>query len=309
MTDNAALDVAIGLTLMYLMFSLLCTVINELFATMIRLRAKTLEKSVGELLDANTLQKAFYDHGIIKGSRQARDGRQPSYLSSRDFAMALLGSLDESKQIPVWSDIETAVRAMPDSKIRDVLSAQITHANGNLVTLRNNVSIWFDSAMDRVSGIYKRQIKIISFVVGLGIALGFGADSIHVAEALWHDPAMRAAAVQSAQDYLQQHAARADTASTTSTAGPDGAVNEKSLKDATSMVASTVSRTQSVLRPLPLGWEAPPSDSNIYWWCGSKALGVLVTGLALMLGAPFWFDVLGKFINIRGTGVKPERAA
>jgi hypothetical protein len=33
-------------------------------------------------------------------------------------------------------------------------------------------------------------------------------------------------------------------------------------------------------------------------------LGWLITALAVMLGAPFWFDVLNKFMVIRST-VKP----
>jgi hypothetical protein len=40
----------------------------------------------------------------------------------------------------------------------------------------------------------------------------------------------------------------------------------------------------------------------------SKILGWLLTAGALSLGAPFWFDVLSKFINIRGSGDKPDRA-
>jgi hypothetical protein len=33
-----------------------------------------------------------------------------------------------------------------------------------------------------------------------------------------------------------------------------------------------------------------------------KILGLLVTGFALSLGAPFWFDLLGKVSNLRGAG-------
>ncbi len=36
-----------------------------------------------------------------------------------------------------------------------------------------------------------------------------------------------------------------------------------------------------------------------------KALGLLITGLAISQGAPFWFDLLNKFIVIRST-VKPK---
>ena len=36
-------------------------------------------------------------------------------------------------------------------------------------------------------------------------------------------------------------------------------------------------------------------------------LGWLLTAAALSLGAPFWFDLLKKFINLRGAGQKPAR--
>lgn len=45
-------------------------------------------------------------------------------------------------------------------------------------------------------------------------------------------------------------------------------------------------------------------------WLGDvwqNLFGLLLTALALSLGAPFWFDLLKKLVNLRGTaGVKPE---
>lgn len=35
-------------------------------------------------------------------------------------------------------------------------------------------------------------------------------------------------------------------------------------------------------------------------------LGIFLTALAISLGAPFWFDLLNKFINLRVSGAKPE---
>jgi hypothetical protein len=53
----------------------------------------------------------------------------------------------------------------------------------------------------------------------------------------------------------------------------------------------------------------PPDPRQLYLptWTGwaLRILGWLVTALALSLGAPFWFDLLNKFIVVRGT-VKPK---
>ena len=35
-------------------------------------------------------------------------------------------------------------------------------------------------------------------------------------------------------------------------------------------------------------------------------LGWLITAAAVSLGAPFWFDLLGKVANLRGSGGKAQ---
>ena len=52
----------------------------------------------------------------------------------------------------------------------------------------------------------------------------------------------------------------------------------------------------------------PVDNVGWSWFVLDKIFGLFATGLALSLGAPFWFDTLSKFANIRAAGVKPERA-
>ena len=71
---------------------------------------------------------------------------------------------------------------------------------------------------------------------------------------------------------------------------------------------------------LPIGWELPDEPQTkwpgLHFWDGGfwtgwavqlriHFLGWLLTALALSLGAPFWFDMLNKFIVVRST-VKPK---
>lgn len=42
---------------------------------------------------------------------------------------------------------------------------------------------------------------------------------------------------------------------------------------------------------------------------GWYVLGILISGFALSTGAPFWFDVLIKLVNIRRSGTKPKESA
>src|SRR5437868_2129650 len=71
MLQNAALDVAIGLILMYLMLSLLCTVVNEYIATKLDLRSKTLRDALQKIIDDPDLLQNFYKHGLIAASARA----------------------------------------------------------------------------------------------------------------------------------------------------------------------------------------------------------------------------------------------
>jgi hypothetical protein len=66
---------------------------------------------------------------------------------------------------------------------------------------------------------------------------------------------------------------------------------------------------------VPLGWKDKPWKEvrEPFWWDGfrdilSKLIGLLLTVLAVSLGAPFWFDLLNKFVNIRGTGTPLQTA-
>lgn len=318
MGTNAAIDVAIGLVLMYLILSLVCTVVNEAISTMLSWRASTLSAGIAKLLDDPNVRQAFQNHGLIKAANAASGPGGPSYLSGESFALALIGCLDPTKPIPQFLDVQSAIKALPESSIRGVMLAQMTAAGGSLDKLRQGIASWFDAAMDRVSGVYKRKLKLTAILVGLLIAIAFGADSIQVAESLWKDPTLRAASVQSAQEFSKQ-----PPSANTSGTEPENRL-AKCTPDARTTSAASANAKQQVdfecfntymnaLRPLPLGWQMPGRDATSSWggwmtWIGVKSLGLVLTALALSLGAPFWFDLLGKFVNLRGSGIKPLRA-
>ncbi len=69
---------------------------------------------------------------------------------------------------------------------------------------------------------------------------------------------------------------------------------------------------------LPIGWKTAAENKNrsdmndggkIGWYWLLKILGLILTTLAAGMGAPFWFDVMNKIANLRGTGGKPDTAA
>jgi hypothetical protein len=297
MFNNTILDIAIGLVLMYLVLSLMGTVINEAVSTALDVRAKTLQGAITSLLDDKTLQAAFYDHGLVAGTAKATDGR-PSYLSGQTFASAIIGSLSD-KPLPTIDDIKATLGKMQDTNIRDALLAQVTKSGNDIDKLRNEIANYFDTSMDRVTGVYKRYMKQITLIVGFIIVVVLNADSINVGTAMWNDSSLRAQMIETSRTVL---------------AGGPPAAGQKPVS--VSDVTTQLTKLESDLRPLPVGWSLGQLDYarakwndgawTVIWWLIVKLIGLTITAFAISLGAPFWFDMLSKFMNVRGAGAKPD---
>ncbi len=60
---------------------------------------------------------------------------------------------------------------------------------------------------------------------------------------------------------------------------------------------------QSLRRPRERPRKIQPGD----WW--NKIAALALTAFAVSLGAPVWFDLLNRFMNIRAGGKSPEEKA
>src|ERR1700722_18281033 len=395
MINNAALDVAIGVILMYLMLSLLCTVVNEFIAPQLDLRAKTLAAALQQLLDSDVLRNAFYDQGLIAGTRQTlakesstlwraivpfvskpvtaanpggppvapaappsdpanvagmaialvapvdvqaaapaaapgaltHAGDHPSYISSDTFVQALIGSLTGTRlaagqPAPTFADIKAAIEKLPESKIKSALLSSLAVAGNDVDKFCASVATWFDDSMERLSGAYRRYMKWISLIIGLVVTIAFNADTIGVTKALWSDTALRQQVVDAATAAVNTPDAPSPTCKAateskppvTASSNPPAATPSNAPAPAPSSLdklKDAVSVTADCLRPFPIGWTTARWADWKSWvptdWPWSTILGWIVTAIAISLGAPFWFDVLTKFISIRGTGPKPKR--
>jgi hypothetical protein len=156
--------------------------------------------------------------------------------------------------------------------------------------LRNGIAVGFDHAMDRLSGAYKRKLKLVTFGVGALLALALNVDTVRIANVLWHDSALRQEMISLAPSLR--------VVDPTQVAGADPQLRLAGLRT-----------LEESLRPLPLGWQQEAGRHFDAVAVLYKAAGLLLTTLAISLGASFWFDALSKLVNLRGTGPKPERTA
>jgi hypothetical protein len=323
MPDLPALDVAVGLVFLYLVLALVCSTANETFSTAIGLRARFLQAGILNLLSAApertdagvATARAFYGHPLVQGlirpgrgpdpsidptatTSWLRKSPYPSYLPSRTFVAALtdvardaaatLDRVDEQAAAGTAARIERAgedlkrsLEALPNERLSAAMLALYRSADEDVAKFKHAAEQWYDDAMERVSGWYRRKVQLILFVIALLVVCFLNADTLTTARVLWRDDATRAAIV-----------ARAEAAAKQGEAG-DIKVNQ-AVEDL----------------DVPLGWSLSAGDGATEFpndplsWL-AKLLGLSLTIGAVMLGAPFWFDLLSKVARIRGTGAPP----
>ena len=361
MSGYPVVDVAIGLSFVFLILSILATSIVEAFAGLVSYRAKSLEDWLAANLttEADTLpdgREARIAHRARRAMDSAGDAvmgkpptdeqraarhilghpvvyamtkgaSRPSYVPRERFVSALLGRGGETRAkifaalasdgdasaktqevlngLPAgelkrgltatWVKAERDVRTfrplaeewyaaapavaakakaliadLPDGPIKKAMQTLWVEAGSDAEAFRKEAEGWFDEAMQRLSGSYKRHTQVWLWAVGFGFALLLDVDSIRIANTLWQDQTLRQLLVEQAQHSPSQGTAAAD---------------------------------QLSMLGLPLGWDGWPSDFTN--WV-STAIGLVLTSAAVSLGAPFWFDSLGRLANLRNTGPKPK---
>ncbi len=291
MLGSQILDILIGMAFIYLLLSLVCSAVNELIASVKSLRAKTLEQGIRTLVSDEKLAQKIYKHPIIKGLYKG--DRLPSYIPARTFVMALLDIAvptkpGESKTIQDAQELASKIDANTElsNDIKQALTTLIASAEKDLNQARTNIETWFDDSMERVGGWYKRETQKIVLMIAVVTTVALNADSVMMLTLFSRDTALRASVVAAAEDAVRKSEPPAN-------------------------VSAQLEKLQA-----PLGWSfADPMQSpqdlrrfpqnGAEWF--SKFAGLLVTTIAISLGAPFWFDLLNKLVQLRGAGNEPKK--
>jgi hypothetical protein len=157
---------------------------------------------------------------------------------------------------------------------------------------------------------YKRNLQVISFAVGFAIAGALNLDTLALVSHLYRDKEAREATVALAVQVAEKNGKEVFDKCYALPAEQRKKETECAQLDG---LVDAVQGRNANLGKLPIGWRAPqaspqpvPWISADAWLWGSRALGWLLTALAVSMGAPFWFDLLNKLVNIRHGMRRPE---
>ena len=300
MSISSIIEVAVGLIFIYILLSLVCSSLNEIIAHVTKLRAMTLKKGIERLLIDEGIRKEFFNHPLIKslGEKDSTVKQvKISYIPSRSFAIALLdivasksSGCDAKDPAKLRKAIEGLNKQNED--LRKALLAIFDSATDDLKQATKNLEDWFDNTMDRVTGWYKKKSQWILLVLSFIVVSIINIDTIDLTSRLWQNPALRQQITLAADKYI------AETKSNVKE------VKSEEIEDTLNEFNARLSEVKQL--NIPIGWSKAkiPQGGQWFW----KIIGIVLTTLAVSLGAPFWFDLLNKVTRLRIAGEVPRKA-
>ncbi len=252
----------------------------------------------------------------------AQNKNLPSYIPARNFAKALIDVVARGPASDLASGLSTQpisfarfrgnLANIDNPHLHRALLSVLDSAEGDLNRLKSGIEAWYDSGMDRVSGWYKRTTQKMLFIIAFVVVAVLNVNTITIADYLFRHDAERSAVVASidARSSGDQQKLAIDDANarlnamhlpigwTGDTAeagwGAPRTRGERAAIECAKAAAEQVDDCMKRPRPVRI-WED----------FGAPLVGWLLTAFAATLGAPFWFDVLSKFMTVRST-VKPR---
>jgi hypothetical protein len=236
------------------------------------------------LLDVSNIKKGTTDE--LEPFKEKADQQQ--LINGQELKTELTKLVEESpgdvgalrNEISAWFDQQLKLKY--NQQLRKLLIGIIERSPGDLGAIRKQISDWFDNAMDRVSGVYKRRTQIWSFVLAFLVAAALNVSTIEIARELWLRPTLA------------------------HTLAPQVGFTAKQALDQMSELGLPVGWTQERLKSLGSIEGAKVALKDFGSIKGLElAVGWLLTALATLFGAPFWFDALQQIVRLKGSGPSP----
>lgn len=319
--DNVLLDVAIGLAMLFVIVSIVASALLEAVGSLAHSRGRMLRDALKELLSED-IARAVLAHPAIALRRPRLPGpvggesawwkflhraqaailpllsfsaeagqvpTAPSSLGGPALRRALVDVLhrarldDEAAAVtggPIDADVlRRLLGRLPELPRRD-LESRLGHTAGDASAI---LETWFEEALAPLSETFKQRSRLWSGLIGFVFALAIGGDAIGVAWRLEADPVLRAQVVAQAM-------------------AVEGSPEWKSAE------ALRLARDNAVVpfRPTLADWppDASPAERVVHGL--TVLLGCAITGFAAALGAPFWFDLIGRLVPLRNDGRSPR---
>lgn len=210
----------------------------------------------------------------------------------------------KDKNSPSYQGFKKIIDAMPElpDSLQNSLKALIERVEKRKENLEDEINDlqtqledWFDKSMTRASGVYRRNARGIAILIGFVIAIATNSDTFFMIDSLSQNTVLR----ETVSDYAQVEVNRNDNIEQV----------KRSVRDQLNDVSLPIGWNRDIRRqqiPAEQAWEIPATN----WRIGNpllylkRLLGWLISGIAISMGASFWYDLLRKVIDVKNMGGK-----
>ncbi len=290
--------------------------------------------------------QSIMDHCMV--TALSKPGKSTTYIDARNFVSALLDRITISPAAPGTNVVQLPptkladyIAAIQKSDLisgelkRTILSfanqaeqaAAVINTIPAAANITNNITTtikseldhfnerlekWYDSNADRLTGTLKRKkVMPTTFILATIITISLNTDSIEISKYLYNNKEASKELAATAMNTYKNYEERITTMQKTdSIPRPADTAAINRLNKSTMQLKQDIDSIHAL--DIPIGWKGTNvKDLKTFWdYINFRHIvGWLATILAICMGAPFWFDLLNKIANLRGTGPKPSSSS
>jgi hypothetical protein len=312
MLTTSILDIVITLIFLYFILAVIISAFNEILMSTFNIRGRDLKDAIENLLFDDNWKKIsskILEDPFIEVFRKKK-GKDPAFISSSSFVSAFINSSEKVLQLgkgEFKSLNVTANETLKDTPTGRFLQDIVEDTRYDLDKAKKKVEDLFNQRMVALTTEYKKKVQYIIFGIGLALAAAMNIDTINIVDYLWKNPVVaEAASLQVATTMKHDSTMFAAYIKNISDTSKQNKENITAHFDSLLSKVTFITAADSVLKslPLPLGWAEKNYPHNTDCWNGflawlAKIAGILMTAIAITLGAPFWFDLLNKMIAVK----------
>ncbi len=294
-----ALDTMISLGVIFLILSMVNKYLISIVKRILKIKAKVITKELETFIGEKTSKYLI------------------SYLKNR---AKHLNFLDEKKRLrklnkkqleTVVAELEKFMKSenakefkevfgidIDPKKITERIRKDIDEVKEHLNNLKGKVETMYDNTMEKISEVCETKIRYHALYFGIALAFFVNADFFGLYNSLSKSPTIQAQLVAQSDNIRTR---MDDISKQIEESEGEKIKDKKEVVDEINNIKTILGGIETA--GLELGW----TEDKLYevfqgWWHSIyKFIGLIISGLLISFGAPFWHDFIGTFTGLRKT--------
>ncbi len=288
MSISQALDVAVGLIVVYYLLGSMVSIVTQWINEALETRGKALEqylikivgdKKIGEFIKMPQLQALrpirYKNFLSVFGSITEPKKMEKVPVATLVDAFFDISGLTVKKEMDLLQLAEL-IDKLPDSEGKKAFISWINQGVTTIADLRTRTTAYFTGMLEQAAETFRARARSFVIILSIGVTVLFGTDTIQLAKTLWASADLRAIAAAQADAVVAREGANADLSNI--------------IDDLSAM-------------SIEIGWwqtQQFPQNGAVGDWAlfiFLKIAGLAITAAAVSQGASFWYDLLKKIAS------------